>query len=38
MLPGVDAFLEMTRTPVNAVGNCLATAVAARWNDLKLDH
>jgi proton glutamate symport protein len=27
----VDAFLDMGRTDVNLVGNCLATAVMARW-------
>jgi proton glutamate symport protein len=28
---GVDAFLDMARTSVNLVGNCLASAVMARW-------
>jgi proton glutamate symport protein len=28
---GVDAFLDMARTTVNLVGNCLASAVMARW-------
>jgi proton glutamate symport protein len=28
---GVDAFLDMGRTTVNLVGNCLASAVMARW-------
>jgi proton glutamate symport protein len=28
---GVDAFLDMARTSVNLVGNCLASAVVARW-------
>jgi len=33
----VDAFLDMGRTAVNLVGNCLATAVMARWEgELKL--
>ncbi len=27
----VDAFLDMGRTAVNLVGNCLASAVMARW-------
>jgi proton glutamate symport protein len=28
---GVDAFLDMARTSVNLTGNCLASAVVARW-------
>jgi proton glutamate symport protein len=28
---GVDAFLDMGRTSINLVGNCLASAVIARW-------
>src|SRR5712692_5915521 len=28
---GVDELMEMTRTAVNVVGNCLATVVVARW-------
>ena len=28
---GVDALLDMGRTVVNVVGNCLASAVVARW-------
>lgn len=28
---GVDAFLDMARTSTNLVGNCLASAVMARW-------
>ncbi len=28
---GVDEILDMGRTTVNVVGNCLATAVVARW-------
>lgn len=28
---GVDALMDMARTSVNLVGNCLATAVMARW-------
>ncbi|ORX98902.1 sodium:dicarboxylate symporter [Basidiobolus meristosporus CBS 931.73] len=28
---GVDAIMDMGRTTVNLVGNCLATAVMARW-------
>jgi proton glutamate symport protein len=28
---GVDAVLDMARTSVNVLGNCLASAVVARW-------
>jgi len=28
---GVDALIDMTRTSVNVIGNCLASAVIARW-------
>ena len=28
---GVDEVMDMARTMVNLVGNCLATAVVARW-------
>jgi proton glutamate symport protein len=31
VLLGVDALLDMARTAVNLLGNCLATAVMARW-------
>jgi proton glutamate symport protein len=34
---GVDAFLDMARTSINLVGNCLASAVVARWEgELKI--
>lgn len=34
---GVEAFLDMARTSVNLVGNCLASIVMARWEgELKL--
>ncbi len=33
---GVDAVMDMARTSINLVGNCLATVVMARWeNDLQ---
>jgi proton glutamate symport protein len=32
---GVDAFLDMARTSVNLVGNCLASAVVARWEGVQ---
>jgi proton glutamate symport protein len=28
---GVDAIMDMARTSINVVGNCLATVVMARW-------
>ena len=37
VLLGVDALMDMVRTSVNVVGNCLATAVVARWEGVKLE-
>jgi len=31
LIMGVDALMDMARTSMNLVGNCLATAVMARW-------
>ena len=31
VLLGIDAVMDMARTSVNVLGNCLATAVVARW-------
>ena len=31
MILGVDALIDMARTSVNVTGNCLASAVIARW-------
>ena len=31
MIFGVDELMDMARTSVNLLGNCLATAVVARW-------
>lgn len=31
ILLGIDQFMDMGRTAVNVIGNCLATAVVARW-------
>ena len=31
LIMGVDQLLDMGRTTVNLIGNCLATAVMARW-------
>ena len=36
ILLGVDALLDMARTSVNVLGNCLASAVVARWEGYKL--
>ena len=34
---GVDTLMDMARTSVNLLGNCLATAVVARWEGVDLD-
>ncbi len=31
VLLGIDAVMDTARTSLNLVGNCLATAVMARW-------
>jgi len=31
LILGVDALIDMARTSVNVTGNCLASAVIARW-------
>jgi proton glutamate symport protein len=36
VLLGVDALLDMARTSVNVLGNCLASAVVARWEGHKV--
>jgi proton glutamate symport protein len=36
ILLGVDAVLDMARTSVNVLGNCLAAAVVARWEGYKV--
>lgn len=33
---GIDAVLDMARTSVNVLGNCLAAAVVARWEGVVL--
>lgn len=33
---GVDELMDMARTSVNLLGNCLATAVVARWEGVEL--
>ena len=35
---GVDAVMDMARTSVNLLGNCLATAVMARWEGEFPEH
>jgi proton glutamate symport protein len=37
LLLGVDALLDMARTSVNVLGNCLASAVVARWDGHTLE-
>jgi proton glutamate symport protein len=36
VLLGVDAILDMARTSVNVLGNCLAAAVITRWEGIDL--
>jgi proton glutamate symport protein len=36
VLLGIDAVLDMARTSVNVLGNCLASAVVARWEGVEL--
>ena len=31
ILLGIDELMDMARTSVNVIGNCLATVVIARW-------
>jgi proton glutamate symport protein len=31
VLLGIDELMDMARTSVNVIGNCLATVVIARW-------
>jgi proton glutamate symport protein len=37
LLFGVDTLMDMARTSVNVLGNCLASAVVARWEGAKLE-
>jgi len=37
VLLGVDAVLDMARTCINVLGNCLASAVVARWEGLSFN-
>jgi len=36
VLFGADALMDMARTAVNVLGNCLATVVVARWEGVKI--
>jgi len=36
LILGVDTLMDMARTSVNLLGNCLATAVVARWEGVEL--
>lgn len=36
LILAVDEFMDMARTAVNLLGNCLATAVVARWEGIPL--
>ena len=31
ILLGIDQLMDMARTSINVIGNCLATVVVARW-------
>ncbi|MCX7929822.1 MAG: cation:dicarboxylase symporter family transporter [Chlorobi bacterium] len=35
---GVDEFMDMARTSVNLLGNCLATVVIARWEGCRWEN
>jgi proton glutamate symport protein len=37
VLLGIDAVMDMARTSVNVLGNCLATAVVARWEGCRFE-
>lgn len=38
LLLGIDQILDMGRTAVNVTGNCVASAVVARWEGVLDDH
>jgi proton glutamate symport protein len=31
ILLGIDQLMDMARTTINVIGNCLATVVVAKW-------
>ena len=37
VLLGIDELMDMVRTTINVVGNCLASAVIARWEGKFVD-
>ncbi len=37
LILGVDALMDMARTSVNLLGNCLASAVVAKWEGVDLN-
>jgi proton glutamate symport protein len=37
LILGVDTLMDMCRTSVNLLGNCLATAVVARWEGVRFE-
>ncbi len=37
LILGVDALMDMCRTSVNLLGNCVATAVVSRWEGVGFD-
>ena len=37
LILGVDAFMDMARTAVNLLGNCVATVVVSRWENESID-
>jgi proton glutamate symport protein len=37
VLLGVDVLMDMVRTSVNVLGNCLASAVVARWEGFRFE-
>ncbi len=38
LILGVDALMDMCRTSVNLLGNCVATAVVARWEGVSFEN
>jgi proton glutamate symport protein len=38
LILGVDALMDMCRTSVNLLGNCVATAVVARWEGVAIPN
>jgi proton glutamate symport protein len=37
LILGIDALIDMGRTAINVLGNCLASAVIARWEGVLVD-